>query len=111
MKYWIIFIFVVASTFSNAANKDAKKTIKGNVYEIVNGEKRPLPMAFVYVKKSDLCSHSNFFGEFSMDIPKSTKVVNISYEGYKKQSIKINNKTSEFEIILSKDLSQFLTDK
>lgn len=110
-KILIILITVLLVSSVSANENDSKKTIKGNVYEMVDGVKRPLPMAFVFVKKSDACSHSNFYGEFAINLPKNAKELSISYEGFKKQTIKVNRKTDALEVILKRDASAYFTDK
>ena len=111
IKNILLGFIILFSIQSIASEKGSPKVIKGNVYELIDGEKRPLPMAFVFVKKTDACSHSNFFGEFSIEMPEKSKEISISYEGFKKHTVKINKSTESVDIILKRDTSEFLSEK
>jgi len=117
LKMKIIAIFLICSIFKINANtavfslnnsllinnisQQEQIEIKGTVYDEMN---QPLPGASVLVKGTVIGTVTSFEGEFKILVPKGSTTIVISYTGYVKQEILINNR-SVIDIKMIPDLT------
>lgn len=91
-KFSIIILLVSLSILSFAKSKGNPTEIKGQVIEIVDGIEQPVAMAFIYIDNSIYTAYTDNQGNFSLDIPKGTHEVKVSFKGYEEESQTINTK-------------------
>ncbi|NEW78374.1 MAG: TonB-dependent receptor [Gelidibacter sp.] len=116
LKMKIIAIFLIGSIFKTNANtavlslndnllisnisEQAQIEIKGTVYDEMN---QPLPGASVLVKGTTIGTVTSFDGVYKILVPKGATTLVISYTGYVKQEVLINDR-SIIDIKMSLDL-------
>jgi outer membrane receptor for ferrienterochelin and colicin len=102
MKLFVKLIVILLVVTSNLA---FCKIIKGKVYGIgENNEKLPLPSATITISGTNKGTSSDQNGEFSIEAnPKQLLI--ISYIGYKKDTILVEDDVSEIEILLKPELT------
>ena len=82
--YLLIFLFSISSLFG----QESKITISGSIQDISNGES--LPGASITIKElANKGTNTNYYGFYSISIPKGTYTIVYSYMGYKNTEIKI----------------------
>lgn len=67
-------------------------------------ENRPIPGANILVQGTNTGSTTNSTGEFSLEVPSSNSILNISSVGYKTLEVNVNRQT-KLEIYLEEDIS------
>ncbi|RKD12846.1 SusC/RagA family TonB-linked outer membrane protein [Pelobium manganitolerans] len=85
--------------FNTATSKAQERTIKGKVVEATN---QPLPGVTVENTTTKKTTQTDLSGNFTM-VANTNDVLNISYIGFKPQTIKVGNTTNNLNIILSAD--------
>lgn len=103
-----IAIFLIAlCPFSTSYGQETvqnERIIKG----IISDEKGPIDGATIILKSTKIGTASNSKGEFTFPKPlKSGDILLITYLGYKNQELKIDEKTSLYEIMLAEDVIEF----
>lgn len=117
LKMKIIAIFLIGSIFKINANtavlslndnllmsnisQQAQIEIKGTVYDEMN---QPLPGATVMVKGTAIGTLTSLDGAYKILVPKGSTTLVISYTGYVKQEVLINDR-SVIDIKMSQDMS------
>ena len=101
-------IFMIAflsfSTSYAQANEQDRRIVNG----IVSNENGPVDGATIVLKGTKSGTTTNNKGEFTFPKPlKTGDVLLISYLGYKNQELKITDKTTSLEIVLTEDLIEF----
>ena len=107
-KFGFVAIFLIAfCSFSPSFGQEAaqnERTIKG----VISDEKGPIDGATIILKNTKIGTSSNTKGEFTFPKPlKSGDILLITYLGYKNQELKIDDKTSLYEIMLTEDVIEF----
>ena len=103
-----ICVFLIALVSLNSAygqeTAQNERTIKG----IISDEKGPIDGATVILKGTKIGTASNNKGEFTFPKPlKVGDILLITYLGYENQELKIDEKTSLYEIMLTEDVIEF----
>jgi len=107
-KLGILALFFIAfcsfSTVYGQETAQNERTIKG----VISDEKGPIDGATIILKNTKIGTASNSKGEFTFPKPlKSGDILLITYLGYKNQELKIDDKTSLYEIMLTEDVIEF----
>lgn len=95
-----------ASADSGATSIDRQNLIKGRITDSFTGE--PLPGAKIEAKGTSAATSTDNEGRFSLNVPQGTKLLIVSYLGYKSEEIEINGR-STINIPLTSDV-QALND-
>lgn len=103
----LITVFMIAFLSFNTSygqSTQEGRIIKGTISDGTN----PIDGATIVLKGSKVGTASNEKGEFTFPQPlKNGDILLISYLGYKNQELKINEKTTSLEIVLTEDLIEF----
>ena len=78
------------------------KTIKGIVYS--KSDQLPIPGVLVKVLNTNIITHTDFDGKFTLEINDKTAILQFSFLGYKAQQIPIDNKKN-FKVYLEENTS------
>ncbi|UOB17036.1 SusC/RagA family TonB-linked outer membrane protein [Abyssalbus ytuae] len=106
----------VLEVLKNKANVDFKITEQGILVKFIQETRKitgtvndeagvPIPGANIFVDGTDYGTTSDFYGKFSLEIPSNFKVLSITYIGYKRQDINIEQTNTLF-ITLHETASQ-----
>lgn len=99
-----VIAFLSFSTSHAQANEQDGRIING----IVSNENGPVDGATIVLKGTKSGTSTNSKGEFTFPKPlKTGDILLISYLGYKNQELKITDKTTSLEIVLTEDLIEF----
>ncbi|OGU56910.1 MAG: hypothetical protein A2X64_02670 [Ignavibacteria bacterium GWF2_33_9] len=101
MKIKIIFlIFIIIISLNHAFSKEIKGLVSGKT-----GDNKlvPLPNANLQILGTNKGTLANKDGEFTLDMQGNDKVI-ISYVGYKKDTIEVENNNKFFNIVLLPEL-------
>ena len=94
----IVYIILILSSF---ALSQETITISGDVKDAETGE--TLIGSTIYIPSLKLGTTSNNYGFFSMTVPKGLYEIEISYVGYKTQTIKYEDNLDNLSINLELD--------
>ncbi|MEO1212433.1 MAG: von Willebrand factor type A domain-containing protein [Bacteroidota bacterium] len=91
MKTKILFLaaFLIALILSNTQLL-AQRTITGKVVQADSGD--PLVGAAVVIKETTIGAFTDQAGKFSLAIPASAKILEVSYVGFKKATVKLDKR-------------------
>ena len=69
---------------------------------VTDSDNLPIPGASVFVQDTNIGTATDFEGNFTLEVPEDARSLSVTYMGYKKQIVNIENRT-EIDIILQTD--------
>lgn len=93
-KTILLLVALIGLTVCNAKTKVEPVTIKGVVYETVNGQKQPLTLANIHCEGTTLGTTSVKGGNYDMNLSAGKYKVVFSFAGYKPVTKEITVKKS-----------------
>ena len=99
MKNIIVLSFILSFTFLYGQTTEYSGVVKAK------SDKLPLPGATVLVKGTKIGTQTDFDGNFKISVPDFSKVLTISYLGFKMQEIRLDG-LRLVEIYLKKHMLQ-----